>query len=66
VGDGSVRCGCGKACAPTGENIVGIALYEGYSYLIQFNCECGSTKSAVMWESEESALDVAALEIAAE
>jgi hypothetical protein len=43
---------CRLPAAPTPENLVGFQV-SVVSYLLLWNCACGSTLAVTLWESEE-------------
>lgn len=49
-------CSCGRRCSPTPSNVVGPAIME-FAYLLLFNCTCGSTRAAVLYEAADEAED---------
>ena len=48
---GAVKCSCGLQIEFTPKTAVG-AMVSDYSYLFLANCACGSTRAAVLWDSE--------------
>jgi hypothetical protein len=60
-----VRCSCGRRAAPTPGNIVGPAVYD-FAYLLLFNCDCGSTRAAILWEAADEDLESEERPLAAE
>lgn len=58
-----MKCACKREVLPSVANYVGSFVYEDYSYLLCFNCDCGSTRSCAIWLSEDAIADVAAVSI---
>jgi hypothetical protein len=58
-----MTCSCGRTVSPTPENVVGPAIFP-FAYLLLFNCECASTRAAVLWEAADE--DIESEPIAAE
>ena len=46
-----LRCSCGKNIRMSARTYIGAQIFED-SYLLCFNCKCGSTRAISMWESE--------------
>jgi hypothetical protein len=43
---------CRQFSAPTPANVLGPLLYT-FMYAVLFNCQCGSTRAVVLWESAD-------------